>query len=169
MEFGPHLTVIYGASESGKSYIVEAIDYMLGATKLKPIHEAEGYTHVLLGLRPEDGDVITLCRELGGNKVDVFDTDIRTLPASAPAHRLSVKHSPKADNNLSRHLLKILGVDGRRVLKSATQGQLRTLSFRDLAHLCVISDTGWRTRVPRSWPRGRTRPRQRRSPSSSSC
>ncbi|WP_331718810.1 hypothetical protein OG851_43055 (plasmid) [Streptomyces sp. NBC_00161] len=148
VEFGPNLTVVYGASESGKSYIVEAIDYMLGATKLKPIREAEGYTHILLGLRTENGDVTTLCRELGGNKVDVFDTDIRTLPAAAPTHRLSVKHSPKADNNLSRHLLKILGVDGRRVLKSATQGQLRTLSFRDLAHLCVISDT--RMADPRS-------------------
>jgi len=148
VEFGPRLTVIYGASESGKSYIVEAIDYMLGATKLKPIREAEGYTHVLLGLRTEEDEVITLCRELGGNKVDVFDTDIRTLPSSAPARRLSVKHSPKADNNLSRHLLKILDVDGRRVLKSATQGQLRTLSFRDLAHLCVISDT--RMADPRS-------------------
>ena len=30
LEFGPGLNVIYGASECGKSFVVEAIDFMLG-------------------------------------------------------------------------------------------------------------------------------------------
>ena len=30
IEFGPGLNVLYGASESGKSFAVEAIDFMLG-------------------------------------------------------------------------------------------------------------------------------------------
>ncbi|MFD7731284.1 AAA family ATPase [Kitasatospora phosalacinea] len=142
VEFGPHLTVIYGASESGKSYIVEAIDYMLGASQLKNIREADGYTHILLGLRTADNRVVTLARELGGaTKVDIFDADLRTMPTSTPNDQLNVKHNPRADNNLSRYLLRLLGLDGKRVLKSASQGQLRTLSFRDLAHLSVISDT----------------------------
>ncbi|WP_224276012.1 ATP-binding protein [Streptomyces sp. LS1784] len=140
VEFGPHLTVIYGASETGKSYIVEAIDYMLGATKLKTISQADGYTHMLLGLHTADGQIVTLCREMGGTKVDVFEDDLRSLPAVAPNRTLNLKHDPKAENNLSRYLLKIVGVDGRRVLKNARR-VLRTLSFRDLAHLCVITDT----------------------------
>lgn len=140
VEFNPHLTVIYGASESGKSYIVEAIDYMLGATSLKPIREAEGYTHMLLGLRVSDGPSFTLCRELGGNKVQVFDGDVRRLSLTEPGKTLAVKHNPKAENNLSRYLLKLIGTDGKRILKNARR-QVRTLSFRDLAHICVINDS----------------------------
>ncbi|MFI5966664.1 AAA family ATPase [Streptomyces asoensis] len=141
VDFDPHLTVIYGASESGKSYIVEAIDYMLGATKLKSIEEAEGYTHILLGIRQEKtGDVFTLCRELDGNKVEVFEGDLRSLPTRQPNQTLNLKHSPTAENNVSRYLLKILGLDGKHVLQNARR-KLRTLSFRDLAHLSIIHDT----------------------------
>jgi DNA repair ATPase RecN len=31
--FNENLTVIYGASDTGKTYIARAIDFMLGATK----------------------------------------------------------------------------------------------------------------------------------------
>lgn len=62
IEFGPHLTVIYGASDTGKSFIVDAIDYMLGASKLKKIDEAEGYTRILLGLRLANSQIVTLAR-----------------------------------------------------------------------------------------------------------
>jgi hypothetical protein len=147
VDFGPRLTVIYGASESGKSYIVEAIDYMLGATKLKEIREADGYTRILLGLRLADGEIVTLSRAPGESKVGVYSGDFRTLPTVAPNTMLSVRHHPKSEDNLSRYLLKILGVDGRHVLKN-TRRDLRTLSFRDLAHLCVITDT--RMAEPRS-------------------
>ena len=140
VEFNPHLTVIYGASESGKSYIAEAIDFMLGATSLKSIREAEGYTHILLGLRVSDGTPITLCRELGGTNVQVFDGDVRQLPTTVPGKTLALKHNPKSENNLSRYLLKIIEVDGKRVLKNARR-EVRTLSFRDLAHVCIISDS----------------------------
>jgi hypothetical protein len=50
--FGPGLNVIYGASEVGKSFVVEAIDFMLGGKPpLRDIPERVGYDRVLLGLR----------------------------------------------------------------------------------------------------------------------
>ncbi|WP_224276023.1 hypothetical protein [Streptomyces sp. LS1784] len=71
--------------------------------------------------------------------VEVYEADIRDFPFPAPNRQLRVLHSPQADNNLSRYLLKILGADGRNLLKSARHGQFRTLGFRDLARLCVIN------------------------------
>jgi hypothetical protein len=69
VEFGPKLTVVYGASDTGKSFIVDAIDYMLGASKLKEIEEAAGYTRILLGLHLAGDRTITLSRAPGANKV----------------------------------------------------------------------------------------------------
>jgi AAA15 family ATPase/GTPase len=48
--FGPGLNVLYGASNTGKSFIVEAIDFMLGGKPpLRDIPERVGYDLVLLG------------------------------------------------------------------------------------------------------------------------
>jgi predicted nuclease with TOPRIM domain len=139
VEFSTGLTVIYGASDTGKSFIVEAVDYMLGASTLKTIQEAEGYTRILLGLRLENGQIVTLVRAPGDNNVGVFNRDLRDLTSEPPDKTLSFKHNPKSERNLSRFLLGILGADGRKILRNARH-ELRSLSFRDLAHLCVISE-----------------------------
>lgn len=147
VEFGPHLTVIYGASDTGKSFIVEAIDYMLGASSLKEIQEADGYTRILLGLRLADGQTVTLSRTPDDNKVDIHSGDVRTLTTVPPVRTLNVRHSATSENNLSRLLLMLIGADGRSLLKNQ-RGDRVSLSFRHLAHLCVISET--RMAAPRS-------------------
>ncbi|MEW1912541.1 hypothetical protein AB0442_29585 [Kitasatospora sp. NPDC085895] len=91
-------------------------------------------------MRTTAGDVLTLARGMESNRVDVFEADVRDFPAPVPNRRLHAGHSPDADNNLSRYLLKILGADGRSLLKNARRGQLRTLSFRDLARLCLVGE-----------------------------
>ncbi|MEV5492651.1 hypothetical protein AB0L47_32565 [Streptomyces bobili] len=49
VEFSPGLTVIY-ASERGRSYVEKSVDYMLGASELKPTAQDNGYSRILLGL-----------------------------------------------------------------------------------------------------------------------
>ncbi|MFM9632831.1 hypothetical protein [Streptomyces galilaeus] len=140
VEFGPRLTVIYGASDTSKSFIVEAIDYMLGASSLKEIQEADGYTRILLGLRLADGQIVTLSRTPDDNQVDIHSGDVRTLTTAPPVRTLNVRHSATSENNLSRLLLMLIGADGRSLLKNQ-RGDRVSLSFRHLAHLCVISET----------------------------
>jgi hypothetical protein len=40
VEFGPGATVVRGPSDTGKSFIVDAVDFMLGAQNLKEIPNA---------------------------------------------------------------------------------------------------------------------------------
>lgn len=140
VEFGPGLTVIYGASDRGKSYVEEAIDYMLGASKLESIPEGEGYTRILLGLRASDGQILTLSRTLGGTVIDVFNHDLREITSAPADAMLQFKHNAKSKNNISRFLLGVLGIDGRRILQNS-RGVVVPLNFRDLARLAVINDT----------------------------
>ena len=140
VEFGPALDRHLRGIDTGKSFIVEAIDYMLGASKLKQIDEAEGYTRILLGLRLADGRAVTLVRAPDDNKVHVLDGDHRRFTGVTAAKPLNLRHNGKARNNLSRYLLELIGADGRNLLKNQ-RGERLSLSFRHLAHLCVISET----------------------------
>lgn len=140
IEFGPHSTVVHGASDTGKSFLVEAIDYMLGGASLKQIPEAQGYTHILFGIRFGDSRTITLVRGIGSNKFDLHEGDLRSLPASPALVRLGQRHSPISDKNISRYLLKQIGLDEFKVRKNA-HNVTQDLSFRNLAHLCMVSET----------------------------
>lgn len=140
VEFDPGLTVVYGASDTGKSYIEKSVDYMLGASELKPIPESEGYSRILLGLRVDDGQVMTLSRGLADSTIDVFNRDVRTLTAGPADATLGFRHNPASQGNISRYLLKRLGIDRLKILRNSL-GKVRLLSFRDLVRLSVIDVT----------------------------
>ncbi|MGW8955610.1 hypothetical protein [Streptomyces sp. NPDC055709] len=140
VEFSPGLTVIYGASETGKSYIEKSVDYMLGASELKPIPEDEGYSRILLGLQVDDGRVLTLSRGLADSTIDVYNRDLRQLTTAPADATISYKHSSTSQRNISRYLLQVLGIDGLKILRNS-RGEVRLLNFRDLARLSVINDS----------------------------
>ncbi|SFL67789.1 hypothetical protein [Streptomyces pini] len=138
--FGSRLTVVYGASDTGKSFVTEAIDYMLGARRLNVIPEAEGYSQILLGLALPDGSVITLMRAPRSSRISVFEDDLRELVYRAPDLVLSAHHTPRSSKNLSRFLLERLGLGGA-LISTNDSGGTKLLGFRDLLHLCLISET----------------------------
>src|SRR5215471_15407402 len=73
VEFGAGLNLIYGASDTGKSFVVEAIDFMLGGkTALRDIPERLGYSVVLLGIETMQGEQFTLWRSADGGHFRLF-------------------------------------------------------------------------------------------------
>ncbi|MFE6129182.1 hypothetical protein ACFQ6Q_13065 [Streptomyces sp. NPDC056437] len=145
--FDPRLTVVYGASDTGKSFVTEAIDYMLGARKLNLIPEAEGYSQILLGFAIPDGSSITLMRAPRSSRISVFNEDLRDLIYRAPDLVLSSQHSAKSSKNLSRYLLERIGLENTLISTNDTGGT-KLLGFRDLLHLCLISETRMVSKVP---------------------
>ncbi|MFJ3697234.1 hypothetical protein ACIPW9_24290 [Streptomyces sp. NPDC090052] len=143
--FDPRLTVIYGASDTGKSFVTEAIDYMLGARKLSLIPEAEGYSQILLGIELSGGDVITLMRGPQASRINVFNEDLRDLIFRAPDLELTV--STRGSRNVSRYLLERIGLDGALIATNDTGGT-KLLGFRDLLHLCLVSETRMVSKTP---------------------
>ncbi|MFJ9080345.1 hypothetical protein ACIRO3_34695 [Streptomyces sp. NPDC102278] len=143
--FDERLTVIYGASDTGKSFVTEAIDYMLGARKLSLIPEAEGYSQILLGLELPDRQVITLMRGPESSRISVFHDDVRDLVYRASDLELSV--STRGSKNISRYLLEKLGLHDALIATNDTGGT-KPLGLRDLLHLCLISETRMVSKVP---------------------
>jgi hypothetical protein len=140
IEFDPALTLIYGASDTGKSFIAESIEYVLGGTSLELVPEAEGYSQILLGLRLPNDDPLTLVRTPDGNAVFVHRADLRELVTRPPDSQHSAGHSARSKNSLSVLLLRELGLGDFRIRKSDA-GTTRPLALSDLTHLSVIPET----------------------------
>ncbi|MGA8941057.1 MAG: hypothetical protein WB439_17975 [Acidobacteriaceae bacterium] len=139
LEFGPGLNVIYGASESGKSFVLEAIDFMFGAKgPLRDIPERVGYDRIWLGLQTGD-EFYTLMRSTNGGNFELHQGLIRAAPET-PGVVLAAKHSAASDENVSAFLLKRIGLRDMRIRKNA-EGETNSLSFRTVAHLCIVNET----------------------------
>jgi hypothetical protein len=137
--FTPGLNILWGSSDTGKTFLVEAIDFMLGAgDPLKDIPERVGYDRILLGLTASGKDY-TIHRSINGGAFKRFDGLHMDVPGDPKAGKtLSAGHSSKNYNNLSNWLLHGLGLDGKEILYNKTSGKLKSLGFRALAHLCII-------------------------------
>jgi predicted nuclease with TOPRIM domain len=139
--FGAGLNVVYGASDTGKSFVVEAIDFMLGGkSALRHMHERVGYDRILLGLETLSGEAYTLQRSTEGGGFRVYDgLHLELPPIDAPAKVLADQHSDKSTENLSTFLLEQCGLSGKRVRRNKA-GVTYSLSFRNLARLVIVDE-----------------------------
>src|ERR1700683_1466550 len=141
--FKSGFNILYGASDTGKTFLVEAIDFMLGSGEdLKDIPERQGYDRVLLGITTNGDRDFTLVRSTQGGNLIRYDGLLKEIaPSTLGAVKLNAKHSSKDTPNLSRWLLQQVGLDQKKILWSKDSGETRSLGFRALAHLCVITAT----------------------------
>lgn len=140
--FGPGLNIVYGASDSGKSFIVEAIDFMLGGKPpLRDLPERVGYDRILLGIETYTGEAYTIFRSIEGGRFRIY-AGLHTAmpPESTEAHELSEQHSERSAENLSSFLLDKSNLAGKRVRKNK-RGETNSLSFRNVARLMIVTET----------------------------
>lgn len=138
MDFGAGLNVIYGASDTGKSFILEAIDFGLGGgDSLRDIPERTGYDRLFLAISLDDKTDITLERATAGGKIKVHNGLHKAVPDRSTPLVLLSKHNATNDRNLSMFLLGKMGLAGSRIRKNQ-KGEANSLSFRNLAHLCLV-------------------------------
>ncbi|HEX3725977.1 MAG TPA: hypothetical protein VHV08_07025, partial [Pirellulales bacterium] len=134
--FARGVNVICGASETGKSFLSEAVDFKLGGSSLREIPEKVSYASISLAMGASDGTSWKLDRAIAGG--DFSQTSLDDPKASPVALRQS--HAHDRVDNVSGLLLSKTGLLGKRILKSVKTGQTISLSFRNLARLVIIQD-----------------------------
>ena len=138
--FGPSLNVVYGASNTGKSFIVDAIDFMLGGKgPLRNIPERVGYDQILLAMETLDGYQFTLVRSTEGGAFRIFDGLYSDTLPEGEGTPLADIHSDRNEENLSAYLLAKLDLAHKRVRRNK-RGDTNSLSFRNLARLVIINE-----------------------------
>ena len=137
--FTSGFNILYGSSDTGKTFLVEAIDFMLGAgDDLRDMPERNGFDTILLGISAHGKDY-TIHRSVNKGGFKLFDGLLEEVPGDVrSAKKLSAVHTSKNYDNLSHWLLQQIGLDNKQILYSKEKGTLKSLGFRALAHLCVI-------------------------------
>lgn len=146
IEFGERLTLVRGPSDTGKSFIVDSLDFMLGGQDLKDIPEREGYSTVLLGIRV-DNEEFTLMRSVTGGAFGLFEGRIDSWQSEPPSRTLAHTHNANNMDNLSMWLLGSIGLAGAKLRKNV-RNDTDTLSFRNLAHLVIVDETQMQSDIP---------------------
>ena len=140
LSFVPGLNVICGASETGKSFVVESIDFMLGQEDLvRDIPERDGYDRIRLVIDSVGRPPLTLDRSVEGENFLAYDELLSSESPKTDAKTMRWKHSAARQDTLSHALLERTGLISK-VLRRNASGETRSLSFRDMARLCVANE-----------------------------
>ena len=103
IQFKKGLNVIFGSSDTGKTFIFECINYMLGSTTLKKsIPESENYNLVVLVIETYNGKEYKLERSLKGGNFNLFDSstgDSRVLEVSNQSNKETISNSKEKEKS----------------------------------------------------------------------
>lgn len=134
VQFREGLNIVSGPSDTGKTFIVQCIDYMLGGKDVpESIPEAARYETVRLALNVADSEEeVVLERSIRGG-------DFNLVSPGKVDRPLSAKHSAGDKDSASQYLLGLSALTGKKVRKNK-QGATRDVSFRDLARLILVDE-----------------------------
>lgn len=140
VKFAPGLNIVCGASDTGKSFISESIDFMLGQEDpVRDIPERAGYDRIRLLVDSDTHEPLTLDRSVEGGNYLAYSEELFEGEPTSQARTLRYKHAASRTDTLSYELLERVGFAGRTLRRNAA-GKTRSLSFRDLARLCVVTE-----------------------------
>ena len=147
LKFANALNILYGASNTGKSFALKSIDFMLGSsTPLPDITERQPYERAWLALDLPEYGLATLRRALAGGPFELFPGDIQ-FSNGMNSLQLSARHDSANTDNLSQFILEEISF-GRREIVTDQNGKKRSLSFRDLARYCIVDETAIQSEIP---------------------
>lgn len=141
LTFRPGLNTITGPSDTGKSYVLQCISYMLGSTTPpKEIDQSEGYSDVWLEFETSKRQWFTLCRSLrGGGRVKLFRGPLSAVKELEPEELLAKKSRSKT-KAVSTFLAESCDLDGVEILAGKEERKKRGLSFADLRKFFVVDE-----------------------------
>lgn len=135
LEFRYGLNLVIGPSNTGKSLILDCIDYAFGfePRKDKPSRIAEhsyGYTHVQLHLETGNGTVV-LERKIGSNKINVFGTDPNYDHGTYGVNS-------RTKNPIQRIFMQLIGIDEPHEIQQTLGGKKQQLGWRGMLNLFMV-------------------------------
>lgn len=135
IELSNNVNIIYGPSNTGKTYIVKCIDYMFGSRR-EPIDISTGYQYVKIIVQTQCG-TITMSRKIGENKIEVISND-NNIPSGKYATKTSRTNYDKTINSV---WLSLIGVNDLHLVISKENYKKQILSWRTFSHMFMLTET----------------------------
>lgn len=137
--FRPGLNVIWGASQTGKSFIFACLNYMTGGQVIpKNIIEVEEYTTAALAITIRPDRRLILERSLKGGDFTVYEADDKWEKSKPVTY--GSQHDPARTDTISYLLLSTFDAQDNLIVVSKDKAKTRKISFRDIAHFTFIPE-----------------------------
>lgn len=140
LEFEKGVNIISGPSNTGKTFIFELIEYMLGRGVLeRRVKESRVYQEVYLELADYTDSVFTLKSDFEGGDFKKYECPLEKISANSNYVTLKREHSPGREDTLSSYILKKCNLYGS-MIRTNANGKKRELSLRDLRILHLVDE-----------------------------
>lgn len=130
IELNKGLNIIYGKSNTGKSLVVDCINYMFGARNHR-FSQLLNIRDIQLFVETDRGKV-ELTRKVGTNNIYVSGSDDRII---------SGKYGiGSSKNSISKVWLNLLGIEEETKIISNLEGKIQKLTYRSFCHIFLIDE-----------------------------
>lgn len=130
VEFDAGLNIVYGESNTGKSLIVDCIDYMFGASEHR--FEPKLDLKEIRMLLDVDGHSLTMAR-----KIDSTDFEVSSLVPGIDSGTYKTGKSKKSISNVWLHLM---GIENEVQIIQTLTGKSQRLTLRTFHHALLIDE-----------------------------
>jgi hypothetical protein len=139
LSFDAGLNIIFGASNTGKSFTTKALAFMFGASsKLPATEQLNKYDSAWLGVTLPEGRDVTFFRSTKGGNFRLHEGLITSAEKGSGSILLG-SSDPKRTDTISHYLLNALGFAGKVIVKNAS-AEKDNLSIRLLAPYVIVSE-----------------------------
>ncbi len=142
IEFGPGLTLITGKSDTGKTHIVECLDFALGAESLpKKIPERKGYDLVSIEVVADASSYVLARRFSDPDNATIYEGGFDDWNGEdGETVKATLKVAKNATETLSNWLLERSGFDVGVPVVRNQRGEHQRLSFRTFAPMILVDE-----------------------------
>ncbi|HEV7372622.1 hypothetical protein [Arenibaculum sp.] len=140
LDFADGLNLVWGASNSGKSFILAALDFMFGSgSPLPDIRMLRGYERVWLSLDLPASGRVTIERAVSGGNYALYKGDVDPEAPGTSGQTLSADHKTKS-LSLSSFLLRELGIRDKQIDRTLN-GEKNAFTFRHVTPYVLTDET----------------------------
>ncbi|QYG02515.1 hypothetical protein [Massilia sp. NP310] len=131
--------VLAGESDTGKSYLLQCLDFIFGAEKIKRLKEATpNYKMLFVEFENSRGEFLTLVRPIDGGKLRAYHSSIKEISGSGDI--IDPKRSGKSIRpDITSVVLPFAGINDAQLRKNAL-GKTQRLTVRTLAPLFFVGE-----------------------------
>ncbi|WP_343686110.1 AAA family ATPase [Chryseobacterium gleum] len=138
VQFKHGLNVISGPSNTGKTFIFDCLDFMLGSSdKLKGIPEIKGYSNIFLEIEGDDQSYTIETEIKNNNTYKLYRSKINKL--NTEPEILKRKLDSNSKDNLNSFFLNLNKIDNKKIRKNA-KGDTISLSYRNVVKFALIDE-----------------------------
>ncbi len=131
LEFKKGLNIVCGPSNTGKSYVLECIDYLFGSNKTR-FDKNLGYDCIKMIVVTDNGN-ITLERKIDTKKIKVHTTN---TDIESGVYGISGKK-----NNISDLWLRLIGIENEHYIVKNARFDKQRLTWRTFLHMFLIKES----------------------------